>query len=71
MFEQKGIIVIEGGSAEEETVLEISLENGADDVRSEGEVFEVVSNRTSSPAVDDGPGADCCAFLGELCQPLA
>lgn len=44
MFEQKGIIVIEGSSAEEEAVLEISLENGADDVRTEGEVFEVVSN---------------------------
>lgn len=44
MFEQKGIIVIEGSSAGEEAVLEISLENGADDVRSEGEVFEVVSS---------------------------
>ncbi|HER43196.1 MAG TPA: YebC/PmpR family DNA-binding transcriptional regulator [Candidatus Eisenbacteria bacterium] len=44
MFEQKGIIVIEGALAPEETVLEISLENGADDVRSEGGVFEVVSS---------------------------
>jgi YebC/PmpR family DNA-binding regulatory protein len=44
MFEQKGIIVIDGSNAEEETVLEISLENGADDVRSEGGVYEVVSS---------------------------
>ncbi len=44
MFEQKGIIVIDSEVAPEETVLEISLENGADDVRSEGDVFEVVSS---------------------------
>ena len=44
MFEQKGVIIIEGSHAEEEKVLEISLENGADDVRSEGEVYEVVSS---------------------------
>jgi YebC/PmpR family DNA-binding regulatory protein len=44
MFEQKGIIVIDGQHAREETVLEISLENGADDVRSEGGVFEVLSS---------------------------
>lgn len=44
MFEQKGIIIIDGGHVEEETVLEISLENGADDVRSEGGVYEVVSS---------------------------
>jgi len=44
MFEQKGIIVIDGSHADEETVLEISLENGADDVRSEEGVYEVVSS---------------------------
>jgi len=44
MFEQKGIIIIDGNLAEEETVLEISLENGADDVRSEGGVYEVLSS---------------------------
>ena len=42
MFEQKGVIVIENEEAEEETVLEIALENGADDVKSEEEAFEVV-----------------------------
>jgi YebC/PmpR family DNA-binding regulatory protein len=42
MFEQKGIIIIDGKQAGEELVLEIALENGADDVRSEGDVFEVL-----------------------------
>jgi YebC/PmpR family DNA-binding regulatory protein len=44
MFEQKGVIVIDSKHADEEQVLEIALENGADDVRTEGEIFEVVCN---------------------------
>jgi YebC/PmpR family DNA-binding regulatory protein len=43
MFEKRGVIVIESSQASEEKVLEIALENGADDVRSEGGVFEVIS----------------------------
>lgn len=42
MFEMKGIIVIDGAETNEERVLEIALENGAEDVRSEGDVFEVI-----------------------------
>jgi YebC/PmpR family DNA-binding regulatory protein len=44
MFEQKGVIVIDSKQADEEKVLEIALENGADDVRAEDEVFEVICN---------------------------
>jgi YebC/PmpR family DNA-binding regulatory protein len=42
MFEKKGVIVVEGTQASEDRLLEIALENGADDVRSEGGVFEIV-----------------------------
>jgi YebC/PmpR family DNA-binding regulatory protein len=42
MFEKKGVIVVEGTQASEDRVFEIALENGADDVRSEGGVFEIV-----------------------------
>jgi YebC/PmpR family DNA-binding regulatory protein len=42
MFEKKGIVVIDGSQADEEKVLEIALENGAEDVRSEGGVYEVL-----------------------------
>lgn len=54
MFEQKGIIVIDGQNAAEETVLEISLESGADDVRSEGGVFEVLSSTQVYEALREG-----------------
>jgi YebC/PmpR family DNA-binding regulatory protein len=42
MFEQKGVIVVSGQSAAEEKVLEIALDNGAEDVRIEGDTYEVV-----------------------------
>ncbi len=42
LFETKGIIVIDGEQADEEKILEIALENGAEDVRVEGGVFEVI-----------------------------
>lgn len=42
LFETKGIIVIDGKQAPEEKILEIALENGAEDVREEGGVFEVI-----------------------------
>lgn len=42
LFETKGIIVIDGEQADEEKILEIALENGAEDVRADGGVFEVI-----------------------------
>jgi YebC/PmpR family DNA-binding regulatory protein len=42
MFEAKGVIVIDGSQTGEDRVLELALENGAEDVRSEGGQFEVV-----------------------------
>lgn len=42
MFESKGIIVIEQSQADEDKIFEIALDNGAEDVCSEGDVFEVL-----------------------------
>jgi YebC/PmpR family DNA-binding regulatory protein len=42
MFEKKGVIVVDAAQASEDRLLEIALENGADDVRSEGGSFEIV-----------------------------
>ena len=51
MFEPKGIIIIDSKHTDEEQVLEIALENGADDVRDEGDVFEVVCSPVSFEAL--------------------
>jgi YebC/PmpR family DNA-binding regulatory protein len=44
IFEQKGYIVVERGSIEEDKLMEIALEAGAEDVRDDGENFEVIAN---------------------------
>jgi YebC/PmpR family DNA-binding regulatory protein len=42
MFEKKGLIVFEKGEVEEEKLLELALDAGAEDVREEATQFEVV-----------------------------
>lgn len=46
-FNKQGIISIKTDAVEEDKLLEIALEAGADDVRNEGEVFEVLTTPTS------------------------
>ncbi len=44
IFEQKGYIVVEKGAVEEDKLMEIALEAGAEDVRDDGDSFEVITN---------------------------
>ena len=41
LFQRKGLILISVDKADEDQLMEIALENGADDVRREGDKFEV------------------------------
>jgi len=41
MFEQKGVFAITAGAADEDMLMEIALEAGADDVTREGDLFEI------------------------------
>ncbi len=41
MFSKRGVITVEHGKAEEERLMEIALEAGADDVKDLGDIFEV------------------------------
>jgi len=43
MFDQKGTIVVDKGKVDEDTLMSAALEAGAEDVRDEGEFFEVVT----------------------------
>lgn len=51
IFESKGIIEIPKDKADEETLLELALELGAEDVKDEGDVFQVVTEVGSYFAV--------------------
>jgi len=43
MFHQKGLVVVEKGKATEDDLMVAALDAGAEDVRDEGEVFEIVT----------------------------
>jgi len=53
MFSKKGLIVVEKAKADEEKLLSIALEAGADDVSDEGESWEVLSEPAAFEAVRD------------------
>ena len=53
MFSKKGLIVVEKTKADEEKLLSIALEAGADDMADEGENWEVLSEPAAFEAVRD------------------
>ncbi|MDY6954596.1 MAG: YebC/PmpR family DNA-binding transcriptional regulator [Thermodesulfobacteriota bacterium] len=44
MFEKKGFLVLEKSAVDEETLMEATLDAGAEDIRDEGETFEVITS---------------------------
>lgn len=51
MFERKGYLVVEKAAAEEEKLLDIALSAGADDLREDGDNFEILSTPETFDAV--------------------
>lgn len=51
MFNRKGQIYIDSESVEEEKLMDTVLEAGAEDMKNEGEVFEVLTGPSEYPAV--------------------
>jgi len=51
MFEQKGYFVVAQSATDEETLMEIALEGGAEDVREDGTNFEVITDPEDFEAV--------------------
>ncbi len=49
MFDKAGVIIIDGDATDEDTIMEIATEAGADDVINEGGVFEI---RTAPADID-------------------
>jgi len=53
IFKQKGLIVFDRDSVEEETLLDLALEAGAEDVKEEESTFELISDPADFEAVRD------------------
>lgn len=51
MFDKKGYIVIDGENTDEETLMDIALEAGAEDVREDDGIFEVITDPADFNAV--------------------
>lgn len=51
MFEQKGTFVVSAESADEDTLMEIAVDAGADDVIAEGNLFQIVCDISAFSAV--------------------
>jgi YebC/PmpR family DNA-binding regulatory protein len=51
MFEKKGLIVVEKASVDEESLLELALNSGAEDVRDDGDEFEIITDPGDFEAV--------------------
>lgn len=56
-FDRKGYILVKGGKVDEDRLLEVALEAGAEDVEGDGEVFEVYTDTGSFDAVVDALAA--------------
>lgn len=53
-FKTKGLIVIEAEDVDEDELMEVALEAGADDISNEGEVFEIYTEPADFSAVLEG-----------------
>ena len=62
MFDKKGVIAVEKSEADEEKLMEVALEAGAEDVRDGGEQFEVISAPSDFEAVRTAVEAAGIAF---------
>jgi len=51
MFEKKGLVAFEKGSVDEETLMEVTLDAGAEDIRDEEGTFEVITSVEDLEAV--------------------
>jgi YebC/PmpR family DNA-binding regulatory protein len=57
MFERKGLLIVSADKVEEERLMEVALQAGADDVRRDGAKFEVTCNPTVFGTVADALAA--------------
>jgi transcriptional/translational regulatory protein YebC/TACO1 len=51
MFKRKGLILVEDGSVEEDQLMLVALEAGAEDVRDEGQGWEIITSPEDFEAV--------------------
>jgi YebC/PmpR family DNA-binding regulatory protein len=57
MFDKKGLISVSKEDSDEETLMEVALEAGAEDIKDEGDVFEIITTPEDFDAVKEAVDA--------------
>jgi len=71
LFKPRGLIVVERGLVAEDALIEIALDAGADDVASEGDVYEILTPPAQLEAVRDALVANQIAVQSAEATKLA
>ncbi len=67
MFDKKGLISVSKEDADEETLMEVALDAGAEDIKDEGDVFEIITEPGDFDGVKDAvDGADIPCQMAEI-----
>jgi len=67
MFERKGVVIIDSEQTDEEKLLELAMESGAEDVKTVADKFEVICDPENFAAVQDAlEAAEIESELAEL-----
>ncbi len=53
MFDKKGLISVSKDDSDEDTLMEVALDAGAEDIKDEGDVFEIITEAEDFDAVKD------------------
>ena len=53
MFDKKGLITVAREDSDEDTLMEVGLEAGAEDVKDEGDCFEIITDPADFDAVKE------------------
>lgn len=67
MFDKKGLLIVEREAADEDLIMETAIEAGAEDVREEEDVFEIITEPADFEAVREAiEGADIRISMAEV-----
>ncbi|MFC1811490.1 YebC/PmpR family DNA-binding transcriptional regulator [Thermodesulfobacteriota bacterium] len=64
MFDQKGYLVVEKASVDEDTVMEAALDAGAEDMREDGDNFEIITDPKDFESVKEAIDAASIPYIG-------
>ncbi|MDD9302784.1 MAG: YebC/PmpR family DNA-binding transcriptional regulator [Desulfobacter sp.] len=67
MFDKKGLICVSKEDSDEDTLMEVALEAGAEDIKDEGDVFEIITEPDDFDGVKDAvDGAEIPCQMAEI-----